>query len=233
MFEDQEKKSISWVLIAVFILVTGVGAYIVKTVLSGDEPRKKNNVATVTLLKPPPPAVIKEKPPEPEPVKEIPKKEEILTPEVNETQAPQNDNQDNTPAGDRLGVDAEGGAGNDSFGLVGKKGGRSLIAGGQGIGNGSLLTKFAGYTQIVNTELRKKVMKLLDEEGGIPKGKLQAVVRVSIDMDGMVIEYRIIGSSGNSKMDEAVNRSLRAFRISEPPPDGMPRTMTIKITCQG
>ena len=233
MSDNQEKQSISWILIAVFIIVAGAGAYIVKAVLSGGEPRKKNTTATVTLLKPPPPPVIKEKPPEPEQVKEIPKKEEIIDPEVNEAQTPQNDDQDNAPAGDRLGVDAEGGAGSDSFGLVGKKGGRSLLAGGSGSGKASLLTKFTGYTQIVTTELRKKVMKHLDEEGGIPKGKLQAVVRVSVDMDGKVIDYRIIGSSGNNKMDEAIIDSLRSLRISEPPPEGMPRTMHIRIISQG
>ena len=234
MLEDQDKQPISWLLIAVFILLAGVGAYIVKTVLSGTELKKKDTTTTVTLLKPPPPPVIKEKPPEPEQIKEVPKKEEIINPEVNKEQSPENDIKDNTPAGDNLGVDAQGTAGSDSFGLVGKKGGRSLIAGGpEGIGTGSLLTKFAGYTQIVTVELRKKVMKLLDEEGRIPKGKFQTVVRVSIDTNGKVTDYRIIGSSGNNKMDDAVNRSLHTFRISEPPPDGMPRTMDIKIMSQG
>lgn len=233
MSDDEEKQSISWILIAVFILLAVAGAYIVKTIMSGSEPRKKDPIATVTLLKPPPPPVIKEKPPEPEQVKEIPKKEEIIAPEVNESQTPQNDNQDNTPAGDSLGVDAEGGAGGDSFGLVGKKGGRSLLAGGSGAGKFSLLTKFTGYTQIVTTELRKKVMKHLDDEGGIPKGKLQAVVRLSVDLDGKVIDYRIIGSSGNTKMDEAIIDSLHSLRISEPPPEGMPRTMNIRIISQG
>jgi protein TonB len=232
MSDDEEKQSISWVLIAVFILLAVAGAYIVKTIMSGSEPRKKDTIATVTLLKPPPP-VIKEKPPEPEQVKDIPKKEEIIDPEVNESQTPQNDNKDNTPAGDSLGVDAEGGAGSDSFGLVGKKGGRNLLAGGSGSGKLSLLTKFTGYTQIVTTELRKKVMKHLDEEGGIPKGKLQAVVRLSVDLDGKVVDYRIIGSSGNNRMDEAIIDSLHSLRISEPPPEGMPRTMNIRIISQG
>ncbi|HUI66749.1 MAG TPA: TonB family protein [Nitrospirota bacterium] len=230
MSDDEEKQSISWILIAVFVLLVGAGVYIVKTFMSGGEPRKKDTIATITLLKPP---VIKEKPPEPEEVKEIPKKEEIINPEMNEAQTPQNENPDNTPAGDSLGVDAEGGAGSDNFGLVGKKGGRSLLAGGSGAGSLSLLSKFTGYTQIVTTELRKKVMKHLDEEGGIPKGKLQAVVRVSVDMEGKVIDYRIIGSSGNTRMDEAIIDSLRSLRISEPPPEGMPRTMNIRITSQG
>jgi protein TonB len=231
MSAKHKQKSFPWVLIAVMIILTGGVVYAVKTVMSEDQPRKKNTITTVTLLKPPP--MIKEKLPEPEQVKEIPKKEEIINPEVNEEQNPRNDNQDNTPAGENLGVDAEGGAGSDSFGLVGKKGGRSILAGGSGVGKVSLLAKFTGYTQIVTTEIRKKVMKHLDEEGGIPKGKLQAVVRVSVDMDGRVIDYRIIGSSGNTRMDETVINSLRSLRISEPPPEGMPRTMDIRIISQG
>jgi protein TonB len=181
-----------------------------------------------------PPVVIKEKPPEPEPIKEQ-KKEEIIDPEPkNESPSPPNaDNQDNAPAGDKLGLDAEGAAGNDAFGLVGKKGGRSLLAGGNGFGTISLLNKYAGYTQIVTTVIRKKVMKYLDEEGGIPRGKLQTVVRISVDTDGAVVGYRIIGSSGNNRMDEAVLRTLGSVKISEPPPNGMPRTMDIRIVSQG
>ncbi len=228
-----KKASVSWGIIALMIVVLGAGVYIVKIAMTDTAPRRKNTVATVTLLKPPP-VVIKEKPPEPEPVKETQKKDEIVDPvQKNESPTPSADNQDDTPAGDKLGLDAEGGAGNDSFGLVGKKGGRSLLAGGNGFGNNSLLNKYAGYTQIVTTAIRKKVMKCLDEEGGIPKGKLQAVVRLSVDSEGAVVGYRIIGSSGNNRMDEVVLRTLGSIKISEPPPNGMPRTMDIRITSQG
>lgn len=227
-----KKPSVSWGLIALMIVVLGGGIYVVKTALTDTAPRKKNTVATVTLLKPPP-VVIKEKPPEPEPVKEQ-KKEEIVDPiQKNESPAPPNTDNDNAPAGDKLGLDAEGSAGNDAFGLVGKKGGRSLLAGGNGFGASSLLNKYAGYNQIVQTAIRKKVMKHLDEEGGIPKGKLQAVVRISIDNEGAIVKYRIIGSSGNNRMDDAVLRTLGSMKVSEPPPDGMPRTMDIRIVSQG
>jgi protein TonB len=229
----EKKPSVSWGLIALMIIVLGAGIYIVKIAMSDTAPRKKNTVATVTLMKPPP-VVIKEKPPEPEPVKETQKKEDIIDPEQkNESPAAPSADNDNTPAGDKLGLDAEGGAGNDAFGLVGKKGGRSLLAGGNGMGAISLLNKYAGYTQILTTTIRKKVMKSLDEEGGIPKGKLQAVVRLSVDSDGAIVGFRIIGSSGNNRMDEAVLRTLGSIKISEPPPNGMPRTMDIRITSQG
>lgn len=234
MSHKHKKKAPPWVLIAVTVAFVGGGVYIVKNVLSEDSPRKKTPVATVTLLKPPPPIMIKEKPPELQPPKETQKKEEIIDPLENQAQTPQNsDSRDNTPAGDNLGVDAEGGAGGDSFGLVGKKGGRSILSGGGGFGKISLLNKYAGYAQVVQTEVKKKVMKRLNEEGGIPKGKLQAVIRVTVDNEGAIETYRIIGSSGNNRMDDAVKEALQHLKISEPPPDGMPRTMDIKISSQG
>ena len=220
-----------WGLTAVVIVFLGAAVFTIVHVLSEDSPRRKENVATVTLLKPPP-VQVKEKLPEPEPVKEMQKKQEIIEPLPGPTDRPNTDN-DQTPAGDKLGLDAEGSAGGDNFGLVGKKGGRSLLSGGgDGMGKLSLMSKFGWYNQIVETEIRKKVMKYLDDRGGIPRGKLQAVVRVSLDDGGAVIQYKIIGSSGNHQMDEAVAESLKGVRISEAPPEGMPRTMNIRVTSQ-
>ena len=233
---DKDKKqasTVSWGLIALVVIFLSGAAYIIVNVLSGEGPRRRDNVATVTLLKPPP-VQVKEKLPEPEPVKEMQKKEEIVDPTQGPKDEPQNNENDNTPAGDKLGLDAEGKAGGDSFGLVGKKGGRSLLSGdgGGGMGRLSLLSKFGWYTQIVETEIRKKVMKHLDENGGIPRGKLQAIVQISVNSTGSIVKYKIIGSSGNHKMDEAVKQSIGDIKISEPPPDGMPRTMNIRVTSQ-
>jgi len=233
---DKDKKqasTVSWGLIALVVIFLSGAAYIIVNVLSGEGPRRRDNVATVTLLKPPP-VQVKEKLPEPEPVKEMQKKEEIVDPTQGPKDEPQNNENDNTPAGDKLGLDAEGKAGGDSFGLVGKKGGRSLLSGdgGGGMGRLSLLSKFGWYTQIVETEIRKKVMKRLDENGGIPRGKLQAIVQISVNSTGSIVKYKIIGSSGNHKMDEAVKQSIGDIKISEPPPDGMPRTMSIRVTSQ-
>ena len=172
---------------------------------------------------------------------------------------------DNTPAGDTLGLDAEGTAGSDAFGLVARKGGRSITSGPGGSGRGggsgsgkggeggppriggggsgraggggservSLLNKYGWYTQIVKTEISKKVQKQLDEKGGsFPRGKLQTLIRVSVDGKGSVVDCGIVGSSGNHEMDEAVKQCIGDIRISEPPPDGMPRTMIIRVTSQ-
>lgn len=233
MYKTAKKKgaALTWGLMAVVVAMLGAGVYFVKTVLSDDDVRKKKPIAIVTLMKPPPPPQVKEKPLE-QP-KEIEQKEEIVDPVQQNEPTPQANDQDNTPAGDRLGLDAEGGAGSDAFGLIGKKGGRSLIAGeGGGMGKLSLLSKYAGYTHLMQAEIRKIVMKYLEEEGGIPRGKLQAVARVSVRSDGTIADCKIIGSSGNHTMDNTIRKALSQFKVSEPPPDGMPRTMDIRLTYQ-
>ncbi|RNC64535.1 MAG: TonB C-terminal domain-containing protein, partial [Desulfuromonadales bacterium] len=105
--------------------------------------------------------------------------------------------------------------------------------GGGGMNKLSLLAKYGWYTKKVQDEVRKKVKSILDESGGFPKGTYQTVVKLTLDVKGVVVDHRIVGSSGNARMDEAVRQSVPLVRISEAPPEGMPRTMTIKISSQG
>jgi len=164
--QDVKSSPKPWGLIAMMVVFLVAAVYIVKMVMSEDGQHKKSSVTTVTLLKPPPPVQVKEKPPE---VKPIEKKEEII--QKIPQDEPKSAEHDNKPAGDKLGLDAEGKAGSDSFGLAGNKGGRSLLAGGNGMGRLSLLSKFSGYAQIVETEIRKKIMKRMDTRLGAPPSK--------------------------------------------------------------
>lgn len=211
----------------------GIG-FIVKVVLTDVGPRQKQHISTVTLLKPPP--EVKEKLPEPELQKEIPK-ETMTTMEMSQPESQQQEqSQDNTPAGSDLGVDSEGGAGSDGFGLVGKKGGRAITLGGGG-GSGmsklALLTKYGSYTRKIQEEIKVQVKNHLNRDGGIPKGKLEVVVRIVLDAGGRVVKHELVETSGNSKMDEALKSTLARIRISEPPPEGMPAGMTVRIISQG
>ncbi len=210
------------------VFLVGIG-FIVKIIMTDVKPRSKEQMQTVTLVKPP---EVKEKPPEPEVQKEVPKQEVVQDiPQPQDT--PQNDQpQDDTPAGSDLGVAGEGGAGGDSFGLVGKgKGGRDITLGGGGGGMGrlSLMAKYGSYSRKMEDEITKAVMKKL---GGPPKGKYQVLVKITLDEQGKVVKHRIVGSSGNSEIDEAVDSILGDMKISEPRPAGMP-PFTLRLSMHG
>ena len=225
----------TWVLFGCAgLVVSGIVLFAIKVVTTDVGPKRKNNIANIALLRPPPP--VKEKLPEPEIQKELPKQsvEQVIEAPQN---SPQDSPQDNTPAGAELGVEGEGGAGSDGFGLVGKKGGRSLIGGGgSGTGSGSrlsLLAKYGWYTRKIQDEIRAQVKKRLDQDGGFPKGKYLTLVKIKLDPKGAIIEYRIVGPSGNDRMDNAVRETVSVMRMNDSPPEGMPSGMTIKISSQG
>ncbi|MGB5197296.1 MAG: TonB C-terminal domain-containing protein, partial [Candidatus Deferrimicrobium sp.] len=218
----------------------GGGGYLAWLVATDKGGPAKAVFQSVTLLKP---ADVKEKPPEPEPPKEMPKmleeaRQTIEAPTM-ASDAAAGPRDDGPPAGNDLGVDAEGGAGGDSFGLVGRKGGRGITTLGPGGGGGggggklSLFGKYGWYTRKIQDEVRAEVKRRFDREGGFPKGKLQTIVRVVVDDRGVVVSCGIVTSSGMAKMDNAVIRSLEHMRISEPPPEGMPKGMTLRIASQG
>jgi TonB family protein len=207
--------------VLVILLVAVFG--IVKLVLMDDSEDRKRRAQMVTLLRvPPPPPPKVEKPPEPE----MKKKEEVVQPEKKQAA---DESKDDKPAGKNLGVDAEGGAGSDGFGLLGNKGGRDLLGG----GSAELMRQYSGYLKIVQDELRKRVQQIMEQNGGVPKGKLQTTVKIQLDPRGTVVSYQILAASGDRSMDHAVKEALGASSISRPPPEGMPRRMSIRISSQG
>ena len=218
--------SVSAVVALTFI---GVGVAAVKLLLSDDGRGGKRQVQMVTLVKPPPPPKVKEKPPEPE----IEKKQEIVEqPEPEPEPEPMDDtSREDAPLDDNLGLDADGGAGADGFGLKAKKGGRSLIGG--EFNKATLMRRYAWYTRILQEELRKKVNKHMEGTGGVPDGDLSALVKITLDAGGRVTDLSIDRSSGNARMDRAVKEALLLSRISEPPPNGMPRMLKLKISSKG
>ena len=230
---DQKRKNKKYLFFGiVFCLVAAMTisvGFAVKYLLEDDGPRRKRQIQMISVVKPPPPPKIKEKPPEPE----VKKKEEIIeeTPEETPPDQVEDKVDDSPPPGEDLGVDAEGGAGGDAFGLVGKKGGRALIGGGSS--QASLIQRYAWYTRIIQEELRKRMNHLMEENGGIPEGDLKALVQIKLDDTGRIVDFSMARSSGNKKMDDALSSALKLATISEPPPSGMPRVLKLKISAKG
>jgi TonB family protein len=228
-----KKKKISqaviWLLSTVMALVfVGVGFFIIKALILDDGTKRKRQIQMVTLLKPPPPPEIEERPPEPE----IKEKEEILEPETLDLpDENSNDSETSTEPGDNLGLDSEGVAGSDGFGLISKKGGIPLI--GSDFGNSDLLRRFSWYTQMIQDQIREFIQKELEKEGGIPEGTLEATVRIVIDEEGKITAFNIVGSSGSHNMDSAISIAMKLVDMDRPPPEGMPRTLKIRVSSKG
>ncbi len=175
----------------------------------------KKQVQQITVLQPPPPPPPpppEQKPPEPE-IKE----EKIEQPEEPE---PEPEQAEEPPPGDNLGVDGEGGAGSDSFGLVGKKGGHGLIGGG---GNAIVY-----YGQQIQRQLADALQRSLNDK--VKSQKFSAIASVWIAADGRVTRAELAGSSGQADVDDALKSALAGMRLTlKAPPENMPQPLKIRI----
>jgi protein TonB len=228
--QPKSAKFVIWTisgLVTLLFLGGALGA--IKLLLSDDSGKHKRHVQMITLLKPPQPPKIKEKPPEPE----VKKKEEMIEPQEEEPEPDPTDDitEDDGPTDDTLGLDADGSGGSDGFGLRAKKGGRDIIGG--RFSQANLLRKYAWYTSLLQEDIRKKVRKYMEENGGIPEGNLHALVRITLDEMGRIINFDIAQPSGNETMDKALQQSILMANASQPPPTGMPLILKLKISSKG
>ena len=227
--KKKSQKAVFFIVGGVALVMICVVILVVKVILSSDSSGRQRQIQQVTLMTPPPPPKVKEKEPEPE----IEKEEKVIEQEMEE-QDPgpmEESTSDEPPPGQDLGLDADGTGGSDAFGLKAKKGARSIIGG--SYSESSLLKKYAWYTKIVQEELRKKVNNYMEGNGGIPDGDLNAIVQITLDENGNILDFGITTSSGDPDMDAAVRASLETAQISEPPPQNMPKTIKLKISARG
>ena len=192
--------------------------YVVK-IISGfvsEKPAKhEKKIQPITILKPPPPPPPPpkvEKPPEPE------VQEKIEEPEQAEPE-PLPDVPDEKPAGD-TGLDAEGTAGSDAFGLVGRKGGKGLLGGGGG-------SPFAWYAGTIKDSL----IDILSEHDDLRRKSYSAVVKIWLSPDGSVSRFELARGSNDPDIDKLLNKLLAKFKkAKEAPPPGMEQPVKLKIS---
>jgi protein TonB len=153
-------------------------------------------------VQPPPPVELEQPPKAPEP-----------------QQAPEQ--ADEAPS-EQLGLDAEGAAGSDGFGLAARKGGRDLV----GTGTGA----FVWYTTLV----KDSILQALSDDERVRKGSYQVSVRVWLDASGHVDRIKLAGTSGNRTLDSAIENALtRLEKVREAPPLEMPQPITLRIVSRG
>lgn len=195
---------------AAIVLIVVIGLiWAIRGMMQDKPDQPKRQVAQVIkLVRPPPPPP--EPPPPPPPEEKI---EEQLPQETPEETPP-----DEAAPAEQLGIDAEGVAGGDGFGLAARKGGRDLLGGGGAV--------FAWYTG----RLKDAILNMLSDDERIRKGKYQVTVRVWVGSDGKVERIKLQSTSGSRELDSAIEDVLQKMgRMDEAPPLEMPQPVTLRI----
>ena len=187
-------------------------AWSIYKMASGGAGVKKPGPQQVAILRqpPPPPPKPPEKPPEPPKVKDEVKVDQPKEPEPKPADRPD----DPKPAADKpLGVDADGAAGSDGFGLAANRGGRDLLT--TGSGGGGTGRYFTGL-------LQRNFFEALARNRKAPQSEFSVVVSILLGDDGRVQRADIVTSSGNPEIDSLIQSTLTDMpALRELPPSNM------------
>lgn len=188
--------------------------WFVNHMLDSVPPTGKKTAQHITLLQPPAP------PPLPPKVEEPPPEPEVVEEKTPEPEPQESETADEVPPGEELGLDMEGGAGGDAFGLVGKKGARDLIG-------GNSVSRLAWYNRILERDIQDQ----LAETACTRSRSYRAEWKLWLHPDGKVERIELSGSSGDSNMDECLRTASRSVRVvSERPPEEARNPVRIRIT---
>jgi protein TonB len=184
--------------------------WFVHTMMSAKTGKTTRAVQVVQVIRPPPPPDQPPPPPPPEKTQEVlPKDVPDPTPEQQPDQAPDQP----------LGVDADGSAGGDAFGLAARRGGSDLIG-------GTGTAPFAWYTNRMRDAIKDHLASAPCTKSA--KGSLST--RILVSADGRVKEIKLMTSTGNARVDECVDKVLASItNIGDAPPVGMPEEVNLKV----
>ena len=216
MTAKRKKRSYLPILGGVCVVAIFVGGILfIRSFLGGASAPKQKLVQEVHLIRPPPPPPPEEKPPPPPPPEE-----KVITPQPEQHPDPTPSNE--PPPSEHLGLDAEGGAGGDAFGLVGNKGGRDLLGSG-----GSAIAWYSGI-------LKTAVLEQLSADKELRSGNYKLVIRFWLRGDGSVDRVVIVQGSGDRDRDRMIEAQLsRMTRLPNAPPAGFPTPATLTVVSHG
>lgn len=170
---------------------------------------KGPGIRQIALVQPPPPPPKPpDRPPEPPKVKEEIKVDQPKA-------APKSDDPKpaDKPSSDKpLGLDANGSAGADGFGLAANKGGQDIAGAGSGGGSGAY---YSGLLQRAFFDALSRNRDVLHEQ-------FRVVVKVWLSDDGRVTRADIVNGSGNGDVDKQIQAALLDIQpLREVPPSAM------------
>jgi protein TonB len=203
------------IIVGLGVTALGGGAIaFIRSFINSAPPPQKKVVQEVHLIRPPPP------PPDTPPPPPPPPEEKVTIPDPQEKPDPTPSQE--PPPGEQLALDAEGGAGGDAFGMLGKPGGREITS----MGGGSVAAWYSGL-------VKGEVLEQLSDDDKLRKGSYKAAVQIWIREDGSVGRAKVVSSSGDAGRDRIIEADMQRVRISRPPPPEAPQPMTIAVVGHG
>ena len=203
----RRKGPIIWGALIGMLLIAGF-VWFVHTMMQGKVKKSDRQVQVVQIIKPPPPPPPDQPPPPPPEKTEEPLPKDEPEPAPAEDAAPQ----------EQLGLDAEGAAGGDAFGLAARKGGSDLVG-------GSGTAVFAWYTNRV----RDTIQECLGRDGSLGAKKFSVSLNVLFGPDGK-FDTKLSTSTGDRALDQKIETTLSSCsNMTDAPPIEMPRQVNIKI----
>jgi protein TonB len=193
------------------VLILGFVTF-VRTMMASKSSKSERKIQTVQIIRPPPPPPPPDQPPPP------PQKTEEQLPKDVPEPSPKDEE---PPPAQPLGLDAEGAAGGDAFGLAARHGGSDLIG-----GNGGAV--FAWYTN----KLKDAVNEKLSADTKLGSKPYSTSAQVWVERDGRV-RVKLVTSTGNHETDQRIEQDLQTLLMNDPPPVEMPQPVTMKIARHG
>ncbi|MEY4588275.1 MAG: hypothetical protein RL497_351 [Pseudomonadota bacterium] len=208
-----KRQILIFVVCIVVAVPTGYGVYYLKNKLAqNDGPAKKVVQQQITLVAPPPPSPPPPEPPKPEVEEEKIQDEPPPEPEPAPDPAPSE-----APAGDDLGLDVDGSAGADAFGLKGRPGGRDFLAGGGAAGS---------YTNA----FKEKINALLSDDEELKYLKYKAKLHFWVSPQGAVERFEISQFNGDPAVKKRVETAMASIKQFGVPPEGLAQPIIWQVT---
>jgi protein TonB len=178
--------------------------------------RKQEMVMVKTVTPPPPP------PPPPTPPPQTEPKQQMVEQTPENEEKPVEEPVDQSPA---LGSNIQGNGPPDAFGLRGHNNG-FLGGGGGGRSGGS---RFGWYaSEVIGT-----VGDALRQNPHTRGANFNLKVRIWSDDTGRVVRVKLAGTTGDPAVDDAIqNEILKGLQLKEPPPDGMPMPIVMRLSAK-
>lgn len=204
-------KALPAIVIGIVILLALAFAWFIRQHLADKPVEQKKMVQQVTIIAPPPPPP----PPPPEETPPEPEVEEAMEEQPVDEAMPDEPMEES--AASDLGVDGDASAGGDGFGLVARKGGRSMLGGG------------SPYA----TEVQTSITDVLAADDRLRHLGYVAVLKLWIDESGRLKKYEVQQREGKPEVAALLKNALASVdRFDNPPPLEMPQPIKLRIRSQ-